>query len=282
MTIYISFNSISVKNLFFLLILGFSISTSLSAQKGWEAGGWLGASHYFGDLNTDNEINSAGFAGGAFGRYNFNNRLALKMGGTLANISGSDTNSENTFELQRNLSFESIIVDAAAQFEFNFLPYDHGSKKNFFTPYLFAGINAFYYNPTAILDGVEHELRPLGTEGQFIAEEYTTVDGGIVYGAGLKFSLNYLWSIEIELSSRRLFTDYLDDVSTTYPEVDDLENLRGDIAVLLSDRSGEILEDPIGVPGFQRGNSQNNDFYVTFGISLVYYFGDIACPAISY
>ena len=69
-----------MKNLFLLLVFAFLISTNLDAQKGWEAGAWLGAAHYFGDLNTDNEINDLGFAGGAFGRYNFNNRLALKMG----------------------------------------------------------------------------------------------------------------------------------------------------------------------------------------------------------
>ncbi len=271
-----------MKNSFLLLVLAFLVCTNVNAQKGWEAGAWLGASHYFGDLNTDNEINDLGFAGGAFGRYNFNNRLALKMGVSGGQIGGSDTNSENNFEIQRNLNFESIIVDAASQFEFNFLPYDHGSKKNFFSPYLFAGFNVFYYNPTTELDGIIHELRPLGTEGQFIAEEYTTIDAGLVYGAGLKFSINYVWSLEVEISSRRLFTDYLDDVSTTYPEFDDLENLRGEIAVALSDRSGEIVEVPIGETGRQRGNSQNNDFYAMIGVSIVYYFGDIACPGITY
>ena len=40
----------------------------MEAQKGWEAGAWLGGAHYFGDLNTDNEINDLGPAGGAFGR----------------------------------------------------------------------------------------------------------------------------------------------------------------------------------------------------------------------
>lgn len=275
-------NRIPVKNIFILLVLIVFISNPLHAQKGWEAGAWLGASHYFGDLNTDNEINELGPAGGVFARYNFNNRLALKLGGAMGQIAGDDTNSENNFEIHRNLNFSSTIVDVATQFEFNFLPYDHGSKKNFFSPYLFAGFNVFYYNPQTEIDGDLVDLRPLGTEGQFIAEEYTTLDGGLVYGGGIKFSLNYTWSLEVELSSRRLFTDYLDDVSTTYPEYDDLENLRGELAVLLADRSGEILDVPIGETGRQRGNSNNNDFYAMIGISLVYYFGDIACPGITY
>ncbi len=271
-----------MKNTFLLLVVGFLMCNSLYAQKGWEAGAWAGVSQYFGDLNTDNEINALGPAGGVFARFNFNNRLALKMSANAGQIAGSDTNSENTFELQRNLDFQSNIVDIATQFEFNFLPYDHGSKKNFFSPYLFAGFNVFYYNPQTEFQGQLVDLRPLGTEGQFIAEEYTTVDGGLVYGGGLKFSLNYIWSIEVEVSSRRLFTDYLDDVSTTYPEYDDLENLRGELAVLLADRSGEVVDIPIGETGRQRGNSNNNDFYAMLGVSLVYYFGSIPCPGITY
>ncbi len=272
-----------MKNIILLITLGILITySSVSAQKGWEAGAWLGASHYFGDLNTDNEINALGAAGGVFGRYNLNNRLALKLGANAGKISGSDENSENNFEIQRNLNFSSTIVDVATQFEFNFLPYDHGSKKNFFSPYLFAGFNVFYYNPQTEFEGQVYDLRPLGTEGQFIAEEYTTLDGGLVYGGGIKFSLNYIWSIEVELSSRRLFTDYLDDVSKTYPEYDDLEDLRGEIAVSLSDRSGELIDVPIGQTGRQRGNSKNNDYYAMLGVSLVYYFGSINCPAISY
>jgi len=271
-----------VRNIIVILILSLCFTLGLNAQQGWEAGAWLGGMHYFGDLNTDNELTQLGIAGGAFGRYNFNERLALRMGICGGKISGSDANSENNFEIQRNLNFTSNIIDVATQFEFNFLPYVHGSKKQFFSPYLFAGFNVFYYNPQTEFEGTVYDLRPLGTEGQFIAEEYTTVDAGLVYGGGIKYSINYQWSIEVEVSSRKLFTDYIDDVSKTYPEYDDLENLRGDVAVSLSDRSVELLENPIGETGRQRGNSKNNDFYAMLGVSIVYYFGTINCPGITY
>ena len=79
-----------------------------------------------------------------------------------------------------------------------------------------------------------------------------------------------------------MFTDYLDDVSTVFPDMDDLEALRGNEAVLLSDRSWQVPDvEPIGEQGRQRGNSDNNDSYALFGISLVYYFGDIRCPEYS-
>jgi hypothetical protein len=253
----------------------------LTAQRGWEAGPWAGVSYYFGDLNTDFDLTKPGFAAGFLARYNFNNRVAIKMSGNYGKISDTDFDSKNVFERARNLSFESTILEAALQLEFNFLPYNHGSKDEFYTPYLFGGINAYYFNPKADLNGVLYELRPLGTEGQFKGEEYYTVTAGLVYGMGFKIDLSYEWSLNFELSSRYLFNDYLDDVSTVYPDRSDLIRSRGEIAAQLSDRSiaiPGITDGPIGEEGRQRGDASNNDSYVFLGVGLVYYFGDIRCP----
>mgnify|MGYP000406448318 CR=1 FL=1 len=50
-----------MKNTYILLVLGLFVSSTLLAQQGWEAGAWLGGSHYFGDLNTayDNLLSQA-------------------------------------------------------------------------------------------------------------------------------------------------------------------------------------------------------------------------------
>jgi len=276
------YNKLRIVKKGFLLASILFCTTFLFAQRGWEAGVGLGVAHYFGDLNTDNEINSIGAAGTAFARYNFNNRLCWRMGLSFGQISGSDANSENNFENLRNLSFKSDIGEAAASLEFNFLPYNHGSRDKFYTPYLLAGFNVYLYDPEAELDGNVYKLRQLGTEGQFIGEEYNTIDMGLIYGGGIKLSLSFEWAIQVELTSRVLFTDYLDDVSTTYPDYDDLEGLRGDIAVALADRSVDLSSTPIGETGRQRGNSTNNDFYAFLTVSAVYYFGGIMCPSVTY
>ncbi|RMF27218.1 MAG: hypothetical protein D6765_07850 [Bacteroidetes bacterium] len=272
-----------------LLLLGFLL-TPASAQEGWEAGGWLGVSNYFGDLNTNLRLNRLHAAGGLAARYNFNERVAVKLGANLGKVSAYDADSDNVFERARNLHFASIIFDGIAQLEFNFLPYFHGSKDQGWTPYLFAGFGVTHFNPKAEIDNRWVELAPLGTEGQFRGEEYSTLSAGWVYGAGFKIDLSYEWSVNIELSARRLFSDYLDDVSTVYPDVEDVEDLHGSIAARLVDRSPELfqedpdffllnnLEFPIGQEGRQRGNSKDNDTYVLFGIGLMYYFGDLKCP----
>lgn len=270
----------SVKKILLLLFFA-GTAWMASAQRGWEAGFWLGASHYFGDLNTSLDLGMPGFAGGVLARFNFNERVCFKLSGNYGTVSGDDARSKNIFERARNLSFESPIVDGTAQLEFNFLPYRHGSKDEFFTPYLLGGFNVFYFNPKAELDGQIYELRPLGTEGQFKGKEYYGVSAGLAYGFGFKVDLSYEWSVNIELSGRRLFTDYLDDVSTVYPDKTDLQRQHGDIAVALSDRSliiPGVNEGQLGEEGRQRGDSTNKDSYFFLGVGLVYYFGDLKCP----
>lgn len=247
-----------------------------SQMKGWELGGWLGASHYFGDLNTNYRLNRPHPAGGIDTRYNFNDRLAVRLGASYGRISAYDSDSKNVYERRRNLSFRSDVVDAAMLLEFNFMPYMHGHRDYYFTPYVFLGPAIFFYQPQAELDGTWYNLAKLGTEGQFRGEEYGTTQGALAYGLGFKVDLSYRWSVGVELSARKVFTDYLDDVSGVYADWRDIRSVHGDVAAALSDRS---VEPQIGQPGRQRGNGKNNDAYAFLGVSLHYYFGEIRCPS---
>lgn len=252
--------------------------TTGRAQKGYEVGGWLGLSSYHGDLNPDINIGFPGFSAGIVGRYNFNTRVCFKTSLNYGFVRASDADSDNNFNRNRNLSFQSHLIDIAPVFEFNFLEYVHGSRTKYFTPYLLGGLNLFYFNPTAELEGDRFSLRGLGTEGQPVGKEYSPVSGGLVLGVGFKWDINYDYSINIELSTRLLFTDYLDDVSTVFPDKATLLARRGETAVALSDRS---LIEGLGAVNRQRGDSTNNDSYTFVGIGIVKYFGWIDCPEIS-
>ncbi len=273
---------ISVKKLLsFSFITIFAINF-LSAQKGWEIGGWGGVSNYVGDLNTTFSVKYPGAAAGIVSRFNFNDRLCAKLSFNYGSISADDKNSENVFERKRNLHFKSTLADAAAQFEFNFLPYNYFDRSQWFSPYLFVGFNVFNFNPKAQLDGKWYNLRPLGTEGQFRGEEYYTTQMGLVYGGGFKIAISETWALNLELSARKLFSDYLDDVSSVYPNMNDLKKTRGENAVKLSDPS--VLDEEgrkLGQFGRQRGDKKDNDMYTFLGLGLVYYFGDLKCPGIS-
>ena len=128
-------------------------SMAAHAQDGLEAGGWLGISNYFGDLNTNMRLNRINPAGGVGFRYNFNERVAVKLSGNIGTVEAYDSDSDNIYERARNLHFKSQVADAGLQLGFNFLPYVHGSADENWTPYLFLGLGVSYFNPKAELDG---------------------------------------------------------------------------------------------------------------------------------
>ena len=143
------------------------------------------------------------------------------------------------------------------------------------------GFTATGFNPKTEYEGRLVELRPLGTEGQFRSEEYATMSSAWLYGGGFKVDLSYRISLNAEIAARALASDYLDDVSGVYADIDDIRRLRGNTAAALADRSIPIPgvdKSQLGQPGVQRGNSKNNDTYIYAGIGILYYFGDLKCP----
>jgi hypothetical protein len=265
--------------LYIIFFAGFlTYSSPLKSQAGYELGGWLGISNYFGDLNTNHRMSDPGFAAGINFRNLFNNRIAYRASLSYGSVRADDKNSSNPFERDRNLNFKSIIIDLTNQIDFNFLPFQYGSRTDYFTPYLSVGFNLFYYDPMTSLDGRKYHLREYGTEGQQLGDEYFQFSTGLVTGFGFKWAINHAVSFNIEASYRFTSTDYLDDVSTTYPNVGELRSLRGEEGVMLSDRSGIP---GFATPGKQRGNSRDKDKFSFIGVSLMYYFGQVDCPKIN-
>lgn len=246
-----------------MLIVSF---TFLARGQYLEIGPVAGLSYYIGDLNPARHFSGASPAFGLIARMNYTSRWALKAGFNIGKIQAADADYEAM--PGRNLSFESSLTELTTQVEFNFLPYFTGSKKNTFSPYIFAGLSAFLFNPKAVFQGTLVELQPLNTEGQDTRAypdrtPYSTAGLAFPFGLGMKVSLGQRWSFGVEWGLRKTMTDYLDDVSTTY-------YLTGaDINQAVAE---EYLSDPTmsHTPGMQRGNSQNNDWY-SFAMGFLTY-----------
>ena len=242
----------------------------------YEIGGFMGMSNYFGDLQaTHMEPTEFNLAYGLFARINLNRHLSGKVSFTRGQISGNDFNSDTpSGRRQRNLSFDSKIYELAITGEFNFIPYDIRNNK-IAAFYVFGGISGFYFNPTAELDGKQYYLRDLGTEGQYLegsgVKPYSKFQIAIPMGVGTKFNLNYRSNIGIEVGFRKTFTDYLDDVSSVYPDIDALDEV-DPIAAALSYRKPEYYEvnqKALGNPeGQGRGNPLKMDWYFFMGATL--------------
>lgn len=266
---------------YFLISLFIITGLPAFSQKGYELGLLGGISFYAGDINPNYSLKTPGPSLGIIARRNFNTRTSIRLDVSAGRLIGRDNLSENPFQRARNLSFRTDFIDGSLDLEINFFNYVHGSRNQYFTPYVFGGLAFVYYNPSAELNGSRYNLRELGTEGQAVGDEYAHISPALSYGMGFKMDFNYEWSLNIELSGRQMFSDYLDDVSTTYPDMNELATRRGEIAPLLSDRSAELGIEPIGAVGRQRGISGNKDSYYSLRIGIVYYIGFLQCPAIS-
>ncbi|MDB5205917.1 MAG: hypothetical protein JWR72_992 [Flavisolibacter sp.] len=256
-------------------------------QEG-EFGFGVGAGHYFGDLNTRARLNRPKIAAGLFFRKNFGNYIAVRLAGNFAQLGYSDVyNDHNEFMRRRNLSFNTKVWELALQGDFNFYRFMPGEPDFRFTPYITFGVSAFSYDPYAYLQGEKYFLRPLGTEGQGSGDStlgnrkpYSTMALAIPFGVGIKYALNDRINIGFEVVHRFANTDYLDDVSTTYPGIGSFPpNPDGSPspAFLLSDRSYETGI-PIGNKLQQRGNSQNKDQFVTAMFYLSFNLQSYKCP----
>lgn len=242
-----------------------------------ELGAFLGGSYYVGDLNPGSHFNKFTRLGvGVMYRHNYNLRFAIRGNAFYGNITADDAESNSEAQRQRNLSFKSSIIELSGQFEFNFFRYKMGDYRFPYSPYLFVGAGMFKFNPEAELNGQWVDLEPLGTEGQGTSansdKKYSLIQASIPFGAGLKFNIGEFACLAIEWGMRRTFTDYLDDVSKTYPDATILASERGEIAAALSDRSLS-KDNGVNNAGRQRGFAGTRDWYSFSGFILSFRLG---------
>jgi len=202
--------------------------------------------------------------------YELQDQLLIRAAYNFARVNGSDTYSDKSNLQLRNLQFESAISEFSIVGEY----YMFNLYEKRFSPYGFIGLGLFHFDPYAY-DSTNRKvfLKPLSTEGQGIypdKKEYSLLQPAIPIGGGVKFAVTENLRIGFEIGLRKLFTDYLDDVSTSYPDFNDLLAAKGQTAVDFSYRSDEVQG---GNPNFptkdtQRGSAANKDIYYFTGINI--------------
>ncbi len=259
-----------MQKLFFCLIASFCSLVSFSQLQ---LGVFGGLSNYQGDL-VDKIYQTPRAAIGITAGYEISGRFNIRAGLTFAKVAGADSLNEKDYLRMRNLSFQSPITELSVTGEFNTLNMDIHR----WSPYLFGGLALFRFNPyTFDQNGNKVFLQPLGTEGQGLAgyefsNLYARTQLAIPFGGGIKFNVSDQFRIAMEVGMRKLFTDYLDDVSGNYADPNDLLANRGPLSVDLSYREDEM---PGGNPiypskGDQRGSPKYKDYYYFSELHLIY------------
>ena len=233
-----------------------------------------GAANYQGDLQDKAfTLKQGHFAGGIGLSYDLTDRFSLRLGVLSGTISGNDQFGRNKI---RNLNFTSEIIEANAGIEYYLTQFfgDHP-----LTPYVYLGVALFHFDPfTNDSLGNKYYLKPLSTEGEgFVTgkRNYNLTQLSVPLGGGVKFLLSDRISISAELIFRKLFTDYLDDVSDNYVDQSLLLANRGAKAVELAYRSGELKAGSPVYPegGRKRGSVRNKDWYYFTGITFSFRLG---------
>lgn len=279
-----------MKTRFFILLLATFIGNTMVARSiktSNEIGLFLGGCYYLGDLNPNGHFSR--FTKPAIGlvyRYNFNQRFAARANAIYGKYEAHDSYSKSAYQRQRNLDVRSQVVELSGQFEFNFQNFEIGSDKKMISPYIFAGLAGFYFNPQGEYDptGDWVDLRPLCTEGQGMyagasKRKYRRVQISLPFGVGVKVVFAKGIGLGFEWGMRKTFTDYLDDVGNRYYDPVLLLAAKGETSAYMSDKS--IGTDPFYTNVTkQRGNQRTKDWYNFFGITLTIKInraGDI-CP----
>ncbi|MCI4669263.1 MAG: DUF6089 family protein [Bacteroidia bacterium] len=233
----------------------------------------IGTSTYYGEM-TDQFVSSylKPSLSANFQKYITGN-TAIRVGLAGGQIAASDDLSQTFGRQARGLHFRSTIVELHTAFVVEFI------KDNDFgtitlgphlSPYGFMGFGMFYHDPKARYQGVWYQLQPLGTEGQFLEGgkgPYSRLQISFPMGLGLNLRLTEFTGIGIEMGYRITMTDYLDDISTVYPNQASLFESRGAAAAALSMKTDLYPFEE----GMIRGNPETNDGYMFMNFSFNYF-----------
>ena len=290
-----------------ILILLSVFSLSSSAQK-WkrqrvEYSFGIGATNFLGDLGgrdqqgtdfiMDLEPRATRYAANLGYRYQFGRDWFVKGNLIYALVSGDDALTKQPARARRELNFKAHIVELSAQLEYLLVRQKSGhlyrlrgvrGKSWFrFEIYLIGGIGGIWYAPYGRRNGSWTSLSGLNTEGQGLPggpSDYSGFTAVIPYGIGIRRNLGGgarsrrfgSFSISLELTVRKTFSDYIDDVSTYYYNdggSQAIEAAYGPDAAYFHDPSGHYAFGGYGEPQ-QRGDVTDKDSYLLGILALNY------------
>lgn len=262
---------------------------NFNSQRNWslnkkELQFGIGATQFNGDLGgsvgegrdysiKDIDMQATGFAAWLGYRQRFHPLFATTSSLCFFQLKGNDNWSEEPTRYSRSLNFKSLCFEVQQRLEFIFaskelfgsiynLPGNYSKKSRNFQSYIFSGLGLIYFNPKSeYIDGSMVALRPLKTEGQL--EMYSPFSLTIPMGLGFRLGLDRMWRIGLELAYVKTFTDYIDDVSTTYADPKIFDNQQ---AVYFSNPTNGL--NPSFKFGEKRGDSEHKDAYYHLNVII--------------
>jgi hypothetical protein len=242
--------------------------------------GGTGTSTYYGELSNPGALSNA--------KPNINvglqvyatPRISARAELNWFQLGGSDADSNDPGRKKRGLSFLDNCFELSATGAISlFANGNRYYRRPNFNIYAFTGIGLLYFNPTAKLNGKTYSLEPLHTEGV----GYSRVTPVIPMGFGVRIKMGPNTNIVVEGGYRKTFTDYLDDVSGRYQDVNSPALQSNPIARYFANPNNPAYYSGItgySVPvdeqntfsgGMKRGNPKTMDSYFLMNVKVEYY-----------
>ncbi len=167
------------------------------AQRNSDIGAFAGISYYMGDINPNRHFYRPAPSLGLIYRYNINTRYSLRANAYYADLSGNDRDFPDRPNPDKPMSppksnFQTSLMDASLQVEFNFLPFASNEGKWAYTPYITAGITGSMI---------------MGTN----TDAVNTIS--FPFGIGVKVSITSRLGAGAEWGFRKTFSDSIDGVN---------------------------------------------------------------------
>jgi len=218
-----------LRNSFILSLLFFSFS---STAQFLEFGGQVGLTSYSGDLKRGYNLSSTSFAISPTARFNLSEIFTVKLSLLAGKISGGEVPID-ALAIQRDHSFSSGFLEVSSNFEYHFLDFKTEDSRFKYSPYILAGFGILNFPDAPSSENVS-PFQPV-----------------VTLGGGFKYLINKKYIVGFEISSRKLFFDYLDGISGG---------------------------DQFFKQEYDFGNPNDNDWYYFTSISFSYILHNIPCP----
>jgi hypothetical protein len=286
----------------------------------YEIGINLGPTNLLGDLGgnrgigttfiKDNNIQTTKLMKGIFFNVRPSEFIGFSLAVNFATLEAADSIIENkggaeVARKNRNLSVKVPLQELTLTTEIYptvLLEQDDKDVSHKFRPYGIVGVGVFHFNPQGEYispSGAKTmvDLKPLHTEGQGMSgypdrKEYALTQINIPYGVGIKYYFSDKISAAFEVVNRKTFTDYIDDVSTTFVADSDFDAYFGagsataEMAKQMANKA-QLVSAGTRIPGYnagdKRGTTGRKDSYYSFGLKFIFRLGAnnsgvISCP----
>jgi opacity protein-like surface antigen len=250
----------------------------------------FGLGGYNGELKPKTGFGQTKIGWSIGARYDLGEHLIARSYLNFGKLQATDAKQKTTATQQRNLDFTAKLREFELGIQYSIF----SLNEKWWTPYVFVGGSIFTAKPYTILNGQKVFLQPLSTEGQGFTpgkKTYKTTSFAIPIGFGAEYALGEDVRVGIEFSYHKTFTDYIDDVSTSYVDAASLLSNKGALAVAAAYRgsgayppAGTIRGTPKTKDGFYFAQLVLtvrpfvNQFNRTYGIASMKKPKRVGCP----